>query len=312
MATFREQLPQLGGSLFITDGGLETTLVFDDGLDLPDFAAFPLVTTADGREALGRYVDSYLSISRREGVGIVVETPTWRANPDWGNRLGFSAADLAAVNRDAVALLADARAAGGAGDAPMVISGLLGPRGDGYVPGSMMSADEARRYHSAQIATFATTDVDMVSVLTMNYVDEAVGVGLAAADHAMPVCVSFTTETDGRLPSGDTLRDAIERTDDATQGSVAYYMINCAHPSHFSSALESGAGWTTRIHAIRANASRKSHAELDESTELDAGDPETLGRELAELRHRHGHLNVLGGCCGTDPRHIEAIARSCR
>ncbi len=310
--TFRHQLPQMKRDLFLTDGGLETTLLFHEGFDLPDFAAFPLVATSDGRAALDRYVDAYLDIAVRDQVGIIVETPTWRASSHWGERLGWSPEALAAVNRDAVDLLIEGRRRAGPDAPPIVVSGVIGPRGDGYVPGAMMTPDEARAYHSVQIETFASTAADMVCVLTMNYSDEAIGVAVAAADHEIPVCVSFTVETDGQLPSGESLSEAIARTDARTDGYPAYYMINCAHPTHFATVLETGADWTTRIHGIRANASTKSHAELDDSTELDAGDPDALGHEMAELHRRHPHLNVLGGCCGTDHRHIEAISRHCR
>jgi S-methylmethionine-dependent homocysteine/selenocysteine methylase len=194
---------------------------------------------------------------------------------------------------------------------PMPISGNIGPRGDGYDPGALMSPQDAADYHGWQIGIFRDEDVDFVSAFTMTNVNEALGVALAAKKAAVPCVLSFTLETDGRLPTGETLGAAIEAVDRATSASPAYYMINCAHPTHFAGALDSGAPWIGRLHAIRANSSRKSHAELDNSPVLDVGDPQELGRQYAELRRRFPHINVLGGCCGTDHRHLACIGEAC-
>jgi S-methylmethionine-dependent homocysteine/selenocysteine methylase len=312
MSKYRNRLPQLGDALFLTDGGLETTLVFHDGMALPYFAAFDLLKDEAGRERLRSYYQTYLDIALARGVGVVLEAPTWRANADWAEKLGYDTDGLAAVNRQAIDLLRELREASETPESPMVISGNLGPRGDGYRSDARMSADEARAYHRQQIDTFAGTDADMVSALTLNYVDEAVGIVQAGRDAGMPVAVSFTVETDGRLPSGDALGEAIERTDAATDGYSAYYMINCAHPTHFDRVLQAGGAWRDRLRGLRANASRCSHAELDESEELDAGDPAELGGQYRELREMLPHLSVLGGCCGTDHRHVEAIFNACR
>ena len=326
MSPYRHNLPQLaaGTRPFMTEAGLETTLIYDDGIELPDFAAFRLLDDAAGIEVLRRYYLRFARLAARLRCGAVFETPTWRASADWGARLGYDAAALDRVNRKAVELLRSLAPAGGeptdadgevdddtdAVAPPIVVSGCIGPRGDGYVPGRRMSAQDAQHYHGAQIATFASTDADLVSVLTMTYVDEAIGVVRAAREHAMPVVVSFTLETDGRLPSGQPLADAIEQTDAATGAYPTYYMINCAHPAHFPDALRDGAGWTRRIGGVRANASRRSHAELDAATELDSGDPVALGGEYVALRARLPGLRVVGGCCGTDHRHVEAICRA--
>lgn len=311
MSAYRKNLPQLAGELFVTDGGIETTLIFHEKLELPEFAAFTLLKDDAGCRALLRYFRPYLETARRHGKGVVLETPTWRANAEWGRKLGCDAAALAEANRAAVAMMEDLRALFESPGAPHVISGNLGPRGDGYVPSKVMSAAEAEAYHRVQIATFARTAADLVSAFTMNYVDEAVGVARAAQAEGMPAVLAFTVETDGRLPTGQPLREAVEATDAATGGSPAYYMINCAHPSHFASALDAPGAWRERIRGLRANASTKSHAELNESTTLDAGDPADLGRRYADLRRRLPKLAVLGGCCGTDARHIAAICEAC-
>ena len=300
----RAPLPQLDGRTFITDGGMETVLIFRDGLELPDFASFVLLDEPEGLEALRGYYAAYVAIARRHGVGIVLDTPTWRANPDWGGRLGYSADALDDVNRRGVALLEDVRAAAG-GSVEMVISGCIGPRGDGYVVGESMRSDEAQAYHSAQVETFASTNADVVSALTLNYADEATGIARAAAEAGIPSVISFTVETDGRLPSGQDLREAVAQVDDATGAAPAYYMVNCAHPTHFEDALAEGG--LERVHGLRANASMKSHAELDAAEELDQGDPDDLAERYRALKPLLPALNVVGGCCGTDERHIEAI-----
>jgi len=302
-ARYRTELPQLSGDVFITDGGMETTLIFQEGIDLPLFAAFDLMRDDEGREALRAYYASYVELARERGVGIVLDTPTWRASRDWGEQLGYSADELDAVNRAAVSLVSELR---GAGDT-IVISGCVGPRGDGYRADDRMNAGEAEDYHAAQIASFAATEADLVSALTLTYVDEAVGIVRAATAAGMPAVVSFTVETDGLLPRGMTLQEAIERVDAETEGATAYFMINCAHPTHFEHVLGDGGAWTERIRGLRANASTRSHAELDEATELDEGDPEDLAARYAALRAGLPRLNVVGGCCGTDHRHVAAI-----
>jgi S-methylmethionine-dependent homocysteine/selenocysteine methylase len=304
--SYRAQLPQLSGETFITDGGMETTLIFDDGIALPDFASFILLDDASGIDVLRAYYTSYLEIAAEHGVGIVLDTPTWRANPDWGDRLGYSAAALADVDRRGVALLEELRATA-EGVPHVIISGCIGPRGDGYRVDNEMTSEEAQRYHEPQVATFADTAADLVSALTLTYADEAVGVARAARDAGIPSVISFTVETDGRLPSGQSLREAIEEVDDQTEGAVAYFMINCAHPTHFAHVLEDDGDWRGRIRGLRANASEKSHAELDEAEELDPGDPAALARHYRELQTRLPSLTVVGGCCGTNHRHVAEI-----
>ncbi len=311
MARYRSALPQLGGRLFLTDGGIETTLIFHDGLALPDFAAFPLFRTTEGEAALRKYFRAYAEIAERRGAGLILESATWRASADWGRRLGYSREDLADVNRRAVGLLDEIRREFDWRVRPIVLSGCVGPRGDGYVIEKAMTADEAEAYHREQIQVFAGTAADMITAITMTSSAEAIGVARAARRAGLPVAIAFTVETDGRLPSGEALADAIAEVDRETSAYPAYFMINCAHPSHFEKTLAAGEPWMRRIRGLRANASSKSHAELNESPELDIGDPSELGRDYARLKKSHPHLNVFGGCCGTDARHVEAIAASC-
>jgi S-methylmethionine-dependent homocysteine/selenocysteine methylase len=311
MAEPRAALPQLSPDVFLTDSGIETVLIFSNGHDLPDFAAFVLLGQPDGEASLREYFTSHARIASAAGAGLVLESPTWRASADWGDRLGYDADRLAGANRDAVAMLTDLRDASPPGAPPIVVSGCIGPRGDAYNPAALMTAERARAYHAPQIRALRDAGADLISALTIGYIDEAVGITQAAADAGIPVVISFTVETDGRLPSGTSLREAVEAVDATTGNAPAYYMVNCAHPTHFQGVLEPGAAWTERIRGVRANASTRSHAELDEADVLDAGDPVALAAEYAELRRRFPHLTVLGGCCGTDQRHIEEIARAC-
>jgi homocysteine S-methyltransferase len=308
MSKYRSNLPHLDAPVFLTDGGCETTLVFHDGFDLPDFAAFPLLADAAGRAALDRYLDDYAEVARRDGRGIVLESATWRASADWGARLGYDAAALDAANRDAIEQVLDARRRHETSTTPVVVSGNIGPRGDGYVVGATMSADEARAYHASQIRTFASTEADLVTAMTMTYSAEAIGIATAAKEAGMPVVISFTVETDGLLPSGETLGDAIEAVDAATDGYPAYFMVNCAHPTHFAHLFEGDPAWASRIGGVRANASALSHDELDAATELDRGDPDDLAARYSALLGLLPNLRVLGGCCGTDHHHIAAIS----
>ena len=311
MSKYRRKLPQLGDAPFITDGGLETTLIYHEGVDLPLFAAFVLLDRPEREAILERYFARYAEIGRANGTGVVLESATWRANPDWAAKLGYDAEALARVQRKAIAQLAGIREQYETSRTPIVISGNLGPRGDGYRPDARMSAAEALAYHAPQVRTFAGTEADMVAAFTMNYVEEAIGIAAAAQANGMPVAISFTVETNGRLPSGEALADAIGRTDAATDSHPAYYLINCAHPSHFRAVLDEGDGWRDRIRGVRANASKRSHAELDAATEIDIGDPVNLGARYGALRGKLRNLQVLGGCCGTDHRHLAAISDAC-
>jgi S-methylmethionine-dependent homocysteine/selenocysteine methylase len=310
MSLEQARLPQLNGSVFLCDGGLETTLVFLEGIDLPCFAAFPLLERDEGRDALRRYFHPYLETAAANRTGFILDTVTWRANPDWGERLGYTGSDLDRINRNAVAFASEQKTAC-VGVDPIVINGVLGPRGDGYQAGIRMSAEEAEDYHRPQVQAFAAGGVDMVSAITMTYPEEATGIARAAKAAGLPVALSFTVETDGRLPSGDSVRSAIEAVDAATDRAAAYYMINCAHPLHIEHVLAEAGPWRDRIRGLRANASTLSHAELDAATELDSGNPADLSRLYRDLRRHHKGLTVLGGCCGTDHRHIAAICEAC-
>lgn len=311
MAKYRHNLPLLSDTVFLMDAGMETTFIFHEGIDLPYFASFDLMKDEDGRNRLRAYYARFAELARARGAGFMFDAPTWRANADWGAKLGFDAAALADVNRRSIDLLVELRDTYETPASPMVVSGVVGPRGDGYQPGATMNPEEAARYHAAQIETFADSEADMVGAYTLNYAEEAVGIALAAKAADLPCVISFTLETDGRLPTGQSLREAVEQVDAQTGGSPTYFMINCAHPTHFESIINAGGAWLDRLGGLRANASSRSHAELDAAPDLDAGDPVELGRQYRAVRGKLRNLNVLGGCCGTDYRHIEQISLAC-
>ncbi len=306
---YRNALPQLNGTNMITDGGLETTLIFHEGIDLPMFAAFTALDTAQGLATMDAYMERHARIALAEQRGFLMDTPTWRASARWAAELGISHDKLRAVHREAICALKALRDQLEQPDtSPFVINGVVGPQDDGYAPARLLTVDQAEAYHRVQIGWFEEFGADMVSAITMTNSDEAIGIARAAKALAMPLAIAFTVETDGNLPSGETLKDAIARVDEATDAAPAYYMINCAHPDHFAHVLHGD--WTARIMGIRANASRLSHEELDAADTLDDGDPVELAALYAGLDVLLPNLTVVGGCCGTDHRHIAAICEA--
>jgi len=308
MARYRTSLPQLSGHLFLADGGVETDLIFNHGIEIREFAAHTLLSSTEGRGALASYFRRFLALARDMGTGFILDSQTWKAHVHWADDLAASEDELRTANHESIAFIDGLHGEFNDNEKPIVLNGLIGPRGDAYTPDAALAAHEAEQYHSKQIAWLAETDVDMVTATTFTQSDEAIGVVRAASGAGLPVVVSFTVETDGRLPTGQPLGDAIEAVDGATGSAASYFMVNCAHPDHFSHTLEDS-DWARRIRAIRCNASRKSHAELDESETLDDGDPVELGGQYVAIRRRMPWLNIFGGCCGSDLRHVSEIAR---
>ncbi len=294
------------GRLWLADGGLETAMIFLEGLDLPQFASFTLLSDDKGRAAMRRYFEGFLERAAALGTGFVLDTATWRASAGWGEVMGLSADEIDAANREAVAFARET--AGGAG-IEVLVNGIIGPHGDAYAPDKVLSADEAQAYHARQVEVLTAAGVDMISAMTLSSTGEAIGIARAAREAGVPVSLCFTIETDGKLVSGQALADAIAQTEAATDGYALWYGINCAHPDLFRDVLSGD--WLTRIGMVRANASRLSHAELDESTELDAGNPDELARQYRDLAEILPGLRVVGGCCGTDLRHVAAIGAAC-
>lgn len=307
---YRHQLPLKSGHPFITDAGLETELVFRENYELPEFASFPLLKNEKGLKDIRSYYSHYVEIAKKQNTGLLLEAPTWRASTDWGNKLNYNEDELASFNQQAIELLNNIRIESQL-ESPCVISGCIGPRNDGYDPEYYMTSNEAENYHSVQIKTFSNTAADLVTALTITSINEALGITRAAKKLDMPIVISFTTETDGKLPSGETLQNAIETIDKQTYAYPFYYMINCAHPTHFQSVLNNESMWLKRIGGIRANASCKSHAELDECTELDNGNPKELGQQYKQLKNHLPNMHVIGGCCGTNHQHVTEMASAC-
>ncbi len=309
MPKYRQALPQLSGDLFLTDAGLETDLIFNHRIEIREFAAHTLLPEAAGREVLANYFRRFLSLANETGVGFVLDSQTWKAHMHWANDLNASEIELRESNEDSIAFISELRDEFSSNEKPIVLNGIVGPRGDAYAPETGVTVDEAERYHAKQMRWLAETDVDMVSALTFTQSDEAIGLVRAASNIGLPIVVSFTVEIDGNLPTGQPLSEAIEVVDQATDASAAYFMVNCAHPDHFSHVIEES-DWARRIRGIRCNASRMSHAELDESDTLDDGDPVELSGQYKQILNRMPWLNVFGGCCGSDFRHVKEIARA--
>lgn len=295
---------------YLTDGGFETTLIFFKGFNLNYFAAFELLKSEKGLDAMSEYYEPYLKLAEKYQLGFVLESPTWRANTDWGRKLGYTDEKLFEINRQSIRFIRSLAKPYEHLVPDILISGNIGPRGDGYKAENKMTPDEANRYHLTQINAFALEDVDLVTAMTLTYSDEAIGIVNAARSLNLPVVISFTVETDGTLPGGETLQEAIEWTDRVTGYYPEHFMINCAHPEHFIEQLEKAGRWKNRIKGIRANASLKSHAELDESETLDTGDACLLSEGYMRILDLLPELKVVGGCCGTDERHIEEICKA--
>lgn len=296
-------LPWLSGR-YVSDGGLETDLIFNRGIDLPQFASFPLVEDAAGRDVLRAYYDEYAAVARKAKSGLTLESPTWRANPDWAALVGYDEVALDRVNRAAIGFLGELRDSYADLEDVRII-GAVGPRGDGYVADVETDPNAMARYHRRQVEVFADAGADVVAAYTMTTAEEAIGVARAAREAGIPALIGFTVETDGTLPDGTPLADAVAVVD--REESPAGFILNCAHPLHMAPAL-TGGEWLGRIVQVNPNASTLSHAELDEADELDAGDLSLLAESFGAIRDQLPSLAIVGGCCGTDSRHVAALA----
>jgi len=312
IAKYRKNVPQLENVFFMTDGGLETTLIFEKNIEIPYFCAFDLLRTDLGVILLKNYLKSYAQVAQKLKVPLILNTPTWRASRDWGEKLGYNAQDLAHANQESVRMIESLRAEMEKDGLPLVIGACIGPRGDGYLPNERLSVQDSKNYHCEQIESFVDTAADFITAMTLNEAREAIGIVEASIEANMPVVVSFTLETDGNLPSGQSLESAIEEVDEATGGKTLYFMINCVHPTHLKFSTTAGNKWVERIRGLRPNASQKSHAELNNSCHLDAGNPKELAEDYYQVKQDLlPYLTIMGGCCGTDHHHVETIVRRC-
>jgi len=306
---YRSALPQLSGSLFLADGGIETDLIFNRGIEIREFAAHTLLSDPASREQVAAYFRPFLTLAADCGAGYILDSQTWKAHLHWADSLRATAAELREANLDSISFIAGIRKEFADQSKPIVLNGIIGPTSDAYAPEARLTSDQARHYHAQQIGWLAETEVDMVTATTFPHVDEAIGFVQAAGEAEIPAVVSFTVETDGRLPTGVPLADAVRRVDDATDGAAAYFMVNCAHPDHFFHVL-GDEDWARRIRGLRCNASRLSHAELDACETLGDGEPSEFGSQYRSILERLPWINVLGGCCGSDLRHVTEVARS--
>jgi len=309
MSPHRLALPQLAGGIFLTDGGIETDLIFNRGVEIREFAAHTLLPDPVGRAELVAYFRRFLELARQTKAGFILDSQTWKAHLHWAGALGATENELHQANCESIAFIAGIRKEFSENEQPIVLNGIIGPTSDAYVPETHVTMDQAWRYHACQIGWLAETEVDMVTATTFPQADEATGLVRAAQDARLPVVVSFTVETDGRLPTGQALPDAIRQVDDATGGGPAYFMVNCAHPDHFFHVFDDS-DWSRRVRGLRCNASRLSHAQLDACETLDDGNPGEFGRQYRAILERMPWVNVVGGCCGSDLRHVTEIARA--
>lgn len=309
MSKYRNKLPQLSGGLFLTDAGIETDLMFNHGIEIREFAAHTLLPDSRGRKAVADYLRAFLSLAKKYDVGFVLDSQTWKAHMHWADDLSTNEQELQEANREAIAFIAELRNEFSGNSKPIVLNGVIGPRGDAYAPEASVAANEAEEYHARQIRWLAETSVDMVTALTFTQADEAIGIVRGAESAGLPIVISFTVETDGCLPTGQPLKEAIRMVDEATNAAAAYFMVNCAHPEHFFHVL-GDSDWARRIRGLRCNASRLSHTELDECEVLDDGDPVELASQYKAIMDTMPWLNIFGGCCGTDLRHVTQIAKA--
>jgi len=307
MDSERTALPHETSRLFLTDGGTETWLIHKRGHELPNFSAFHLLRNPDATEDIRSYYRASASIAVEHGTAFIFDSLTYRASRDWGDLLGYSAGALADANLQALELYREVADEVGLAHGDVVISGCIGPKGDAYERNDNLTADGAQEYHQAQIDTFASGQADLVTALSLSSSQEAIGIVRAAASAGLPAVISFTVWNNQRLGGGESLRAAIETVDDATGSAAAFFMINCSHPVDFEPALEDE-DWVTRVHGFRANASKQEHSILSLTDHLDEGNPDELAGQYAELRSRFPHMNVFGGCCGTDFAHLQAIS----
>jgi len=311
VSKYRKELPQLSGDLFLADAGIETDLIFNHGVEIREFASHTLLPNPASREIVATYFRGFLSLAKNTDAGFILDSQTWKAHLHWAEDLGTTEQELCLANKDSIAFIAKLRDEYSTNSKPIVLNGVIGPRGDAYAPEAKVAAEEAEEYHAKQIAWLAETEVDMVTATTFTQSDEAIGVVQAARSADLPIVISFTVENDGRLPTGQPLDEAINAVDDATNTAAAYFMVNCAHPDHFFDVLDDS-DWARRIRGLRCNASRLTHAELDECEVLDDGDTEELANQYKSIAASMPWLNVFGGCCGSDLRHVAEIAKAVR
>ena len=296
------------GVFYLCEGGSETEIMYKYGFEFPHFAVFELLKNPKAVAKLKRMYRSYFDIVSKNKMCALVGGLDYRASPDWGNLLGYSSTGLADVNHQCIDFLRNIASEYSTEIETTLIQGLIGPRGDAYETNHTITADEAQDYHSVQLETLKSANVDLASALTFNSVAEAIGVARAAADIGIPLSISFVLNSESNLGSGHSLQDAITTVDTETNGSIAFYMINCCHPIEYEPAVNDQTGWMERIRGVRPNASKMDKISLCKIGHLEDGNPDELGQQVGDLIDRYPHIDILGGCCGTWDRHLDQIA----
>jgi len=298
--------------LFLTEGGIETEIIYKHGFELPEFAMFTLL---ENPRAVGVMRDMFrrqLDVAAEFAMSVLLTGLDYRASPDWGARLGYSQHGLAEINIRAIEFLREIASEYHEQIPRILIGGIIGPRGDAYQLNKTITSVEAEDYHAVQLATLKAAKVDFACALTFNNTPEAIGVARAATTIGVPLTVSLTVNSNGRLKSGPTVAEAVKSIDaEAGKSAPAFYMLNCSHPVEFEPALTEGA-WLERLRGFRPNASKMEKIALCKLGHLEEGNPVELGRLMGDLARRIPHMDIWGGCCGTGETHLREIAKNVR
>lgn len=303
---------QRQGVRFLTEGGQETEIMYKFGHELPEFAMYPLLENAAAMAELKGMYERVLDVAATHGFAVMLTGLDYRASPDWGAKLGYSREALANALIQSIEFLREVSRPYQGQISEIKIGGMTGPRGDAYSLNKSITAEEAEDYHSFHTEVVKRAGVSFTSAVTFNSVPEAIGAARAAAKLDMPIYISFTLDSNHRLKSGPSLKEAIETVDrEAGVAKPDFYGLNCSHPLEFEPALEPG-DWIKRVRSLRPNASAKDKMELCTIGHLEDGDPVDLGLRMGALARRYPHIDIWGGCCGTWDKHLNQIAKNVR
>lgn len=301
--------PFQDGLLYLTEAGTETEVLYKEGYELPHFAMWTLLDNPEAMERIGDMYRRYLDVAAENETGIVLCGFDYRASPDWAALLDVDRDGLREVIHRGIGFLRDVSDPYRDRVPHILLGGSIGPRGDAYSRGEPVTADSAEEYHSFQIACLKEAGADIACAHTFNNIPEAVGVARAARAEGLPLAMYFSLDSSSRLNTGPSLRDAVIETDSQTGNAPLFYGLNCSHPVEFEPALEPG-DWIDRLRSIRPNASKMEKIALCKLGHLEDGDPDELGAQMGDLARRYPHMDIMGGCCGTDERHLSRIAEA--
>lgn len=304
--------PREDGILYLTEGGTETEVIYRHGHELRDFAMFELMNKPEAVRDMENMYRRYLDKAAQYGFSALMSGFDYRASPDWGAKLGYSAEGLREMQHKCIDFLRGVSRAYEDQIERIAIAGCIGPKGDAYSLNRDITAEEAEDYHATQCETLRDCGVDLIWAATINNIPEAVGISRAAARVGLPVNMSFTLDSSHKLKSGPSLKEAIEATDtEAGAARPDSYGINCSHPLEFEPALEPG-DWARRLRSLRPNAAKMDKVSLCKLGHIEEGDPEELGQMMGDLAKRYPDIDIWGGCCGTWDKHFDRIAHYVR